>query len=180
MGDENEEEDDMQEQMEKYLEGGCSELGEDSNGTPYYIGYGCSDTGDSITMAIFTDEECNDASKTNSSMFYTITGTAFPWGDENIVSDYCTSCSEMKQQQQGDNNEEDPEDDGFNGGDETMCAYIESVSVKMEDGSATSMSSSSGMMTFLTTVFSLSTIGLAGYTWYLKDKVSKATINLGN
>ena len=65
------------------------------------------------------------------------------------------------------------EKDGFNGGDETMCAYIESVSVKMEDGSATSMSSSSGMMTFLTTVFSLSTIGLAGYTWYLKDKVSK-------
>ena len=64
-----------------------------------------------------------------------------------------------------------------------MCSYIDSISMKIQDGHGVTMQGvigGSAGLTFLTTAFTLSTIGLAGYVWSLKEKVGRTKIDLGN
>ena len=51
-------------------------------------------------MAVFNDEYCT--SQVSNSLWYDIMGFEWPYGSNNIVSDYCTSCLEDNQDDTGD------------------------------------------------------------------------------
>ncbi|GMI15863.1 hypothetical protein TrVE_jg5660, partial [Triparma verrucosa] len=192
-----------QEQIEKYMEEGCQELGEDANGIAYFVGYACVDDGDKINMAVFVDEYCT--SQVSHSVWYDIMGFEWPYGSNNIVSDYCTSCLEDNQDGQDENGDQSAAQDEADADDviqfcaeayegsikceksllsesETMCSYIDSISMKIQEGHGVSMQGVGGSagLSFLTAAFSASTIGLAGYVWFLKEKVGRTKIDLGN
>jgi len=188
------------EQIEGYMEGGCQELGEDENGVQYWIGYTCVDDGDKINMGMFSDEEC--ASQVSDSYWYTLMGFSWPYGTDNIVSNYCISCKEEYSSVDGDysaaQDNADADEviqycgDMYDGsikcekdclsGSDTMCNYIESISMKIEEGHGVTMQGVGGSagLTFITALFTVSTVGLAGYVWFLKEKVGRTKIDLGN
>jgi hypothetical protein len=196
------------EQLQEYMEGGCTKLENDNNGNDngeeveYYVGLACTDNGDKVGLGLFTDEECT--TETDSSVFYTIMGYNLN-SDTNIVSDYCTSCLPTEEWNSQDNEEdEDAEEEEKEvnefcksvyesswkceeeilSGTTTMCAWIQAVAMSTTEGQGISGSSdgnASGMVTLASTVFTLTAVGLAGYTYYLRSKVIKAnSIDLGN
>ena len=51
-------------------------------------------------MGMFSDEEC--ASQVSDSYWYTLMGFSWPYGTDNIVSNYCISCKEEYSSVDGD------------------------------------------------------------------------------
>eukprot|EP00550_Attheya_septentrionalis_P002055 CAMPEP_0198289374 /NCGR_PEP_ID=MMETSP1449-20131203/7566_1 /TAXON_ID=420275 /ORGANISM="Attheya septentrionalis, Strain CCMP2084" /LENGTH=395 /DNA_ID=CAMNT_0043987683 /DNA_START=57 /DNA_END=1244 /DNA_ORIENTATION=- len=100
--DENEEDFEIQEFLE------CQEIenngGNNNNGNYnqlYYVGPYCTNNGKSITLGVFTDEQCSQ--KTDNSIYATYNyGKTLPYSSQSLVAHDCISCEE---EQEADENE---------------------------------------------------------------------------
>lgn len=64
------------------------------NAITYYIGSTCSDKGDSVYLAVFTDDTCTV--QADNSVYKKLTGTALPYSKTSLITTDCVSCVEQE------------------------------------------------------------------------------------
>ena len=162
--------------------------------TAYYLGPACSDQGGSITMRVFTDEDCSTLSSTS---FYALMGYDLDYYKNSITSYKCMSCKEAVAEDAEDGDEEDAdeviemcetlyqssgkcEQSGVLSGDQTFCSYIDTIKILRSDGSYDLNVLNEGSKVagaFVGIFVSISAL-LSAYVYYLKEHWSQKKINL--
>jgi len=84
--------------LQEYLE--CQQIYEDGYGVPYYVGLKCSDSGEKINLAVFTDEFCTQEGELT---YYNKAtgGQNLPYRYENIVAENCIDCQDIEYDEYG-------------------------------------------------------------------------------
>jgi hypothetical protein len=158
--------------LQEYLE--CKEIETGDEYTKYYVGPKCSSNHQKINLGVFTDEYCTQ--EYDDGIFATTYGITLPYSSENIVSEYCISCS--SQNANNDGSYEDAElteicDEQYQNAakcetrlsgtvaypDTDACEYINKIKLYEVGYKPTSKTTA----VVFATILGLGTVGLAAY-----------------
>lgn len=177
---------------------------EDGNEITYYIGSTCSDKGDGVYLAVFTDYTCSIQADT--SIYKRLTGTTLPYSASSktsLITSDCVSCVEQedpnRQAEQEDNGEYYDEeikisdactemyeaagkcevylaaDSKYSEASTEACSYIAGIKISRSDGILDKkMASPSKVATAFITIFGVAFVGLAGFVFTLHKKITDA------
>lgn len=168
----------------------------------YYIGPYCVSQGGSIFIGMFTDDACsNFADSTGGRQtFYDLTTTELPYGDTNVVDLDCLPCKEPTDNNNGGNDSTDTDtvtevceslytaagkcesyytDGVVSYPNNNACNYMKGIKIVRKDGTViTAQSRANKTASVFIGVFVVSFILLAAYSYYLKTRLDRASINL--
>jgi len=177
---------------------------EDGNAITYYVGSTCSDKGDAVYLAVYTDDTCTIQADT--SVYKKLTGTALPYSassKNSLITTDCVSCVE----QEDPNRKAEAEANGeyyyeelkisdactemyeAAGKCETnlaatskyteaitdACSYIAGIKISRSNGVLDkSMAKGSKVATAFIVIFGVAFVGLAGFVYTLHKKIMDA------
>jgi hypothetical protein len=175
---------------------GCQKI-KDANGNVYYTDVICGDKGSSIHMAVFSDQYCSVLA--SSDVFAEATGSSLPYTGTSLVGTDCISCSEPSNAADQNNQDKNDQDKAlascqnlyYTAGKcesslasvtttptTDACEFIVNSLPAVAKSSTTfkGSSSNSGSGTaakVFATFFFLTTLGLAGYVFFLIQNANK-------
>ena len=180
--------------VQQYL--GCQKI-KDANGNLYYTDVICGDKGSSIHMAVFSDAYCTV--QASSDVFAEATGSSLPYTGTSLVGTDCISCSEPSNAAEQNNQDKNDQDNAlascqniyYTAGkcesnlmsvsttpSTDACEFIvnslPAVAKASNSFKGSSNKSASGTAAkVFATFFFLTTLGLAGYVFFLLQNVNK-------
>eukprot|EP00934_Nitzschia_sp_Nitz4_P000189 Nitzschia sp. Nitz4//scaffold64_size103689//27932//28909//NITZ4_004427-RA/size103689-processed-gene-0.73-mRNA-1//1//CDS//3329556103//189//frame0 len=148
----------------------------------YYVGPYCADQGGEIRLGLFTDDTCTSFAQDQSLI------SDFPYTSSSMVSTSCMACSDND----GNGNVNEFCEDIYEISgkceskmnvyypNEAACSYIEGIKIIRADGVIRSNAGSGKSKAAAVAIGCFLTIAvlLAGYVYYLRTKLSRASINL--
>ena len=174
---------------------------EDGNAITYYIGSTCSDKGDSVYLAVFTDDTCTVQADT--SVYKRLTGTALPYSSTSLITTDCVSCVEQedpnRQAEQEANGEYEDEEieiseactemyesaakcetnlvasSKYSEASTEACSYIAGIKISRSNGVLDKrMAKGSKVATAFIVIFGVAFIGLAAFVGMMHKKIMDA------
>jgi hypothetical protein len=173
----------------------------DVNGNSLYIGPYCGEQGGAIYLGVFTDEDCTNvagASKGGADAYFYASGSALPYAKASILDMDCMSCLEPTDNNYSGNDADDADDVAnvceavytlsgkceqamYNNANQNnnACGYLEGIKISREDGTIVTAdlraNRTAGTFVFL---FTAAFVGLSVYTYHLKKKLDRSSVNL--
>lgn len=167
----------------------------------YYLGPYCAGQGGSIFIGLFVDDSCSTFvdSTGGRQTYYDLTAKELPYGDTNIVGDMaCLSCKEPSTNNNDGDDSTDTDDvsevceslytyagkceaayaDVIQYPNNNACNYLEGVKIVRADGTVRHMSTADKTASIFIGVFTGAFVILSAYSYYLKTKLDRATINI--
>jgi len=174
----------------------------------YFVGPYCAKQGGAIHLGLFMDDQCTVFADEEGGVetFYKLGGIALPYSSENLIDMDCLSCKEpVEEDENNDGNDAEDEDEvtemceqiyassgkceeGIEGiissaggqANNNACNYMEGIKIIRLDGkvSAGGVGGGSKTASIFIGIFAVAFVLLAAYTYYLKTKVDRASINL--
>lgn len=176
------------------------------NAVEYYMGPYCAEQGGSIYLGLFTDEMCTIFADDygGKEAYYSLTGRELPYGENNMITMDCYSCTNAQGQYNNNGN-----NNNNNNGDEAnemceniyaqagkcesdlsvqgvypnynACSYIQGIQVIRKNGIIVSSGSKANKTaSIFIGIFVVAFVLLSAYVYYLKTKLDRATISLDN
>lgn len=177
---------------------------EDGNEITYYVGSMCSDKGDGVYLAVFTDDTCTNQADT--SVYQRLTGTALPYSQSSktsLITTECVSCIEQEdpnRQAEAEANGEYYEEEikiseactemyeaagkcetnlkassKYSEADTDACSYIAGIKITRSNGVLDKrMAKGSKVATAFIVIFGVAFVGLAGFVYTLHKKIMDA------
>ncbi len=176
----------------------------DGNAITYYVGSTCSDKGDAVYLAVYTDDTCTIQADT--SVYKRLTGTALPYSASSktsLISSDCVSCVEKEDP----NRKAEAEANGeyyneeikisdactnmyqaagkceshlaastkYSDASTEACSYIAGIKISRSNGILDKkMASPSKVATAFIVIFGVAFVGLAAFVFTLHKKIMDA------
>lgn len=172
----------------------------------YYLGPYCASSGSAIHLGLFYDDTCTNFADDDggNEVFYSMTGESIPYGssDKSIVGMECISCKEPEEiDEDGNNNNNNDNDEqeepiefceiiyekagkcevylGNDNPNSNACTYMEGIKVVRTNGVVASVATAGNKTAgIFIGIFVATFFLLGGYVFYLRSKLSRASINL--
>lgn len=167
------------------------------NGVEYYMGPYCAEQGGSIYLGLFTDDACTTFADDygGKEAYYSLTGRELPYGETNMITMDCYSCTEAEAQYNYNNNGNDQQDGDdvsemcemiysqagkcesnleINGvyPNYNACSYIQGIQVIRKNGIIVSAGSKANKTaSIFIGIFVVAFVLLSAYVYYLKTKL---------
>lgn len=174
----------------------------------YFIGPYCSEQGGKIYLGMFTDESCSIFADdyAGTTTYKNFMGESLPYSSESIVGMECITCEPLQEVEDendnNNNNNNNQNDDGeveiketceqlwqtagkcekkldyvVDEPNKNACNYMDGIKVIRKDGVVQVKRGSSAAAAFIG-VFSVSSVLLGGYVYYLSTKMGKGKIDI--
>jgi hypothetical protein len=174
----------------------------DQDEVEYFMGPYCANSGGTIFLGIFTDDDCSVFADDygGKELYQTVTGAALPYGETSVIDMECFSCKEPADINNDGNDAEDEDEviemceqlyqqagkcetnlatGGSNVLNTNACTYMEGIKVVRNNGTITkSASKANKTASIFIGIFVVAFVLLAAYVYYLKTKLDRASINL--
>ncbi|GKZ00329.1 hypothetical protein MPSEU_000985800 [Mayamaea pseudoterrestris] len=175
----------------------------DENGSYLYIGPYCASQGGEIHLGAFTDDACTnfaDNSAMGAQAFKKIAGYSLPYASANVIDLDCISCKEPANKNNDGNDANDADDVAevceavytaagkceanlpsgtVQTANNNACNYMEGIKIVRKDGTiVTANSKADKTAGAFIGLFTSAFILLSAYTYYLKLRLDRASINL--
>merc|ERR1712048_231905 len=179
---------------------------EEEEEVEYFLGPYCASNGAAIHLGLFYDDTCTNFADDDggNDVFYSMTGEYIPYGssDKSIVGMECISCKEPDEIKEDDGNDDEEEEEeekepiefcediyqkagkcevylGSDNPNTNACTYMEGIKVVRTNGVVKSIVNAGNKTAgVFIGIFVATFFLLGGYVFYLRSKLSRASINL--